>query len=192
MATGNLPIMRIVLLGAPGSGKGTQAARLSAHLGVPAVSTGEIFRTERVRDSDLGRSVANHLDHGQLVPDDIAAQVVRRRLSRLDTASGFLLDGFPRTVPQAVALDELLDLAGTRLDAALDLGVNRDEVIRRLSARGREDDTPTTAARRLEEYVEKSAPLVDFYRAQGKLATVDATGAVEDVTARAIAALAGI
>jgi adenylate kinase len=183
--------MRIVLLGAPGSGKGTQAERLSAHLGVPAMSTGEIFRAERVRDSSLGRSVATYLDHGHLVPDDITAEVVRRRLSRPDTAAGFLLDGYPRTVPQAIALDELLAVAGTQVDAALDLRVDRDEVIRRLSARGRGDDSPATAARRLEEYAEKSAPLVDFYRAQGKLATLDATGAVEDVTARAIAALAG-
>ena len=189
--TGNLPIMRIVLLGAPGSGKGTQAARLSARLGIPAVSTGEIFRAERDLDSNLGRRAAVYLDHGHLVPDDITAEVVRRRLSRPDTTPGFLLDGFPRTVPQAVALDELLAAAGTPLDAALDLSVDHDEVIRRLSARGRDDDIPATVARRLEEYADKTAPLIDYYRGQSKLTTLTATGTVEDITARAIAALAG-
>jgi adenylate kinase len=183
--------MRIVMLGPPGSGKGTQAARLSARLGVPAVSTGEIFRAERDRDSSLGQRAASYLDHGHLVPDDIVAEVVRRRLSKPDTAPGFLLDGFPRTVPQAVALDELLTAANTPLDAVLDLSADRDELIRRLSARGRSDDTPATVARRLEEYTAKTAPLIDFYRQQSKLTTLDAIGAVEDVTTRAIAALAG-
>ena len=191
MPTGSLPIMRIVMLGAPGSGKGTQAARLSARLGIPTVSTGEIFRAERDRNSSLGRRAASYLDHGHLVPDDIAAEVVRRRLSKPDTAPGFLLDGFPRTVPQAVTLDELLTAANTPLDTVLDLRVDRDELTRRLSARGRSDDTPATVARRLAEYAAKTAPLIDFYRQLGKLTTLDATGTVEDVTARAIAALAG-
>lgn len=188
-STGSLRIMRIVLLGAPGSGKGTQAARLSACLGIPAVSTGEIFRAERDRDSNLGRRASVYLDRGRLVPDDITAEVVRHRLTEPDTGPGFLLDGFPRTVPQAIALDHLLDAAGTSLDAALDLAVDRDEMVRRLSARGRGDDHPATVARRLDEYAEKTAPLIDFYRAQGKLATIDATGNVEDITARAIATL---
>lgn len=188
--SGNLPIMRIMLLGTPGSGKGTQAARLSTQLRIPAVSTGEIFRAERDRGSDLGRRATAYLDHGHLVPDDIVIEVVRRRLSQPDTAAGFVLDGFPRSVPQAVALDEILDTAGTPLDAVLDLTVDRDELVRRLSARGRGDDTQETVKRRLEEYADKTLPLIDFYRAQGKLATLDATGTVDEVTARAIAALA--
>ncbi|HEY2795286.1 MAG TPA: adenylate kinase [Micromonosporaceae bacterium] len=183
--------MRIVLLGAPGSGKGTQAALLADRLGVPAISTGAVFRAERDRDSALGRQVAVYLDQGCLVPDDVTAQVVRHRLADPDTTTGFLLDGFPRTVPQAKTLDEMLAAAGTSLDAALDLAVDRDEIIRRLSARGRADDNPTTVAQRLDEYADKTAPLLDFYRGQGRLVTVDATGEVETIAARVIAALCG-
>ncbi|ROO51864.1 adenylate kinase [Micromonospora sp. Llam0] len=212
--------MRLVLVGPPGAGKGTQAEFIAAHLVVPKISTGDIFRANVTQGTPLGVEAKRYMDAGKLVPDEVTINMVRDRLAEPDAAEGFLLDGFPRTTPQAAALDKLLADLGTALDLVLELVVDDDEVIRRLSGRRtcrgcgkiwhvefdapategrcdrcgaelfqRDDDKPETIAQRLVEYAEKTAPLVDFYGAQGKLVGIDATGPVEDVTVRAIDAL---
>jgi len=212
--------VRLVLVGPPGAGKGTQAEFIAAHLAVPKISTGDIFRDNVARGTPLGVNARRYMDSGQLVPDEITIDMVRDRLADTDAADGFLLDGFPRTVPQAVALDKLLADLGAGLDVVLELVVDDDEVIRRLSGRRtcrgcgkiwhvefdppvregacdrcggelfqREDDRAETVAERLRVYARDTAPLVDYYGAQGKLVGIDATGPVEDVTVRAIDAL---
>ncbi|HEY8451953.1 MAG: adenylate kinase [Micromonosporaceae bacterium] len=212
--------MRLVLVGPPGAGKGTQAEFIAAHLSVPKISTGDIFRANVAAATPLGVRAKAYMDAGQLVPDEITINMVRERLAEPDAADGFLLDGFPRTTPQAVALDKMLADLGTGLDVVLELVVDDDEVIRRLSGRRtcrgcgkvwhvdfdppqregvcdrcggelyqREDDRPETIAERLRVYARDTAPLVDYYGAQGKLVGIDATGPVEDVTQRAIDAL---
>ncbi|MBY8874047.1 adenylate kinase [Micromonospora sp. PLK6-60] len=212
--------MRLVLVGPPGAGKGTQAEFIAAHLSVPKISTGDIFRANVSQGTPLGVEAKRYMDAGKLVPDEVTINMVRDRLAEADAAEGFLLDGFPRTTPQAAALDKLLADLGTALDLVLELVVDDDEVIRRLSGRRtcrgcgkiwhvefdattrdgicdrcgaelfqRDDDKPETIAARLREYAEKTAPLVDYYGAQGKLVGIDATGPVEDVTVRAIDAL---
>jgi adenylate kinase len=212
--------MRLVLVGPPGAGKGTQAEFIAAHLSVPKISTGDIFRANVSQGTPLGVEAKRYMDAGKLVPDEVTIDMVRDRLAEPDAAEGFLLDGFPRTTPQAAALDKLLADLGTALDIVLELVVDDDEVIRRLSGRRtcrgcgkiwhvefdstsregicdrcgaelfqRDDDKPETIAARLREYAEKTAPLVDYYGAQGKLVGIDATGPVEDVTVRAIDAL---
>ncbi|MFC3501384.1 adenylate kinase [Micromonospora krabiensis] len=212
--------MRLVLVGPPGAGKGTQAEFIAAHLSVPKISTGDIFRSNVSQGTPLGVEAKRYMDAGELVPDEVTINMVRDRLAEPDASEGFLLDGFPRTTPQAAALDKLLADLGTALDVVLELVVDDDEVIRRLSGRRtcrgcgkiwhvefdattregicdrcgaelfqRDDDKPETIATRLREYAEKTAPLVDYYGAQGKLVGIDATGPVEDVTVRAIDAL---
>ncbi|HLV57859.1 MAG TPA: adenylate kinase [Natronosporangium sp.] len=212
--------MRLVLVGPPGAGKGTQAEFIAAHLSVPKISTGDIFRANVAAATPLGVRAKAYMEAGQLVPDEITINMVRERLAEPDASDGFLLDGFPRTVPQAVALDKMLADLGTGLDVVLELVVDDDEVIRRLSGRRtchgcgkvwhvdfdppqregvcdrcggelyqREDDRPETIAERLRVYARDTAPLVDYYGAQGKLVGIDATGPVEDVTQRAIDAL---
>jgi adenylate kinase len=212
--------MRLVLVGPPGAGKGTQAEFVAAHLSVPKISTGDIFRANVSQGTPLGVEAKRYMDAGKLVPDEVTINMVRDRLAEPDAAEGFLLDGFPRTTPQAAALDKLLADLGTALDLVMELVVDDDEVIRRLSGRRtcrgcgkiwhvefdaptresvcdrcgselfqRDDDKPETIAKRLVEYSEKTAPLIDYYGAQGKLVGIDATGPVEDVTVRAIDAL---
>jgi adenylate kinase len=212
--------VRLVLVGPPGAGKGTQAEFIAAHLAVPKISTGDIFRDNVTRGTPLGVNARRYMDSGQLVPDQITIDMVRDRLAETDSSDGFLLDGFPRTVPQAVALDKLVADLGAGLDVILELVVDDDEVIRRLSGRRtcrgcgkiwhvefdpplregrcdrcggelfqREDDRAETVAERLRVYARDTAPLVDYYGAQGKLVGIDATGPVEDVTVRAIDAL---
>lgn len=212
--------MRLVLVGPPGAGKGTQAEFIAAHLAVPKISTGDIFRANVAQGTPLGVEAKRYMDAGQLVPDEVTINMVRERLAEPDAADGFLLDGFPRTTPQAVALDKLLADLGDGLDLVLELVVDDDEVIRRLSGRRtchgcgkiwhvefdppsrdgqcdrcggrlfqRDDDKPETIAERLRVYARDTAPLVDYYGAQGKLVGIDATGPVEDVTVRAIDAL---
>ncbi|MEV5818106.1 adenylate kinase [Micromonospora harpali] len=212
--------MRLVLVGPPGAGKGTQAEFIAAHLSVPKISTGDIFRANVSQGTPLGVEAKRYMDAGKLVPDEVTINMVRDRLAEPDASEGFLLDGFPRTTPQAAALDKLLADLGTALDLVLELVVDDDEVIRRLSGRRtcrgcgkiwhvefdattqdgicdrcgaelfqRDDDKPETIAARLREYADKTAPLVDYYGAQGKLVGIDATGPVEDVTVRAIDAL---
>jgi adenylate kinase len=212
--------VRLVLVGPPGAGKGTQAEFIAAHLAVPKISTGDIFRANVSQGTPLGVEAKRYMDAGQLVPDQVTINMVRDRLGEPDAADGFLLDGFPRTVPQAAALDKLLADMGSGLDLVMELVVDDDEVIRRLSGRRtcrgcgkiwhvefdatsregicdrcgaelfqRDDDKAETIANRLVEYADKTAPLVDYYGAQGKLVGIDATGPVEDVTSRAIDAL---
>lgn len=212
--------MRLVLVGPPGAGKGTQAEFIAAHLAVPKISTGDIFRANVSQGTPLGVEAKRYMDAGKLVPDEVTINMVRDRLAEPDAGEGFLLDGFPRTTPQAAALDKLLADLGTALDLVMELVVDDDEVIRRLSGRRtcrgcgkiwhvefdapsveglcdrcggelfqRDDDKAETIAERLREYGLKTAPLVDYYGAQGKLVGIDATGPVEDVTVRAIDAL---
>jgi adenylate kinase len=190
--------MRIVLVGPPGSGKGTQAALLAEQLGVPAVSTGELFRAQVAGGTELGRQAAAFAAAGDLVPDDITVAMVGERLRRPDCRGGYLLDGFPRTVGQAEHLRDELAARGSGLDAVLELGVDDEELIRRMSARRvlvdgvwgvRADDEPETVRHRLAVYRELTAPLVDFYAAQGLLARIDAAGEVATVAARLLAAL---
>jgi adenylate kinase len=212
--------MRLVLVGPPGAGKGTQAEYIASHLSVPWISTGDIFRANVGQGTPLGLEAKRYMDDGKLVPDEVTINMVRGRLSETDAVDGFLLDGFPRTVPQANELDKMLADLGTQLDLVLELVVDNDEVVRRLSGRRtckgcgkiwhvefdptvkpnvcdrcqgdlfqRDDDKPETIAKRLVEYAEKTAPLIDFYGAQSKLVGIDATGLVEDITQRAIDAL---
>jgi adenylate kinase len=212
--------MRLVLVGPPGAGKGTQAKYLAKHFGIPQISTGDIFRANVAQKSALGLEAKRYMDAGDLVPDEITIAMVRDRLQQDDAASGFLLDGFPRTVPQAEALQGILEEMGTPLDAVLELKIDDDEVVRRLSGRRtcrkcghvwhqqfdppkeeavcdlcggrlfqRDDDKPHTIQRRLDVYAEQTFPLVEFYDDAGLLVTVEAVGAVDGVTKRAIAAL---
>src|SRR5687768_14157035 len=190
--------MRIVLLGPPGSGKGTQAAFLADELDVPAVSTGELFRAQVEQDTELGRTAAAYAAAGDLVPDDVTMAMVVERLTLPDCRGGYLLDGFPRTIGQAQRLREGLTAQGTRLDAVIDLEVADAELLRRMASRRvlvdgawvvRDDDRPETVRHRLEVYRELTAPLVDFYTADGILRRVDADGEVSIVAARVLAVL---
>ena len=190
--------MRVVLLGPPGAGKGTQARIIAGELGVPAISTGEIFRANVRGQTDLGRQATAYVDVGDLVPDEITVAMVRARLVDLDAGTGFLLDGFPRTTAQAEQLRGSLADLGHCLDRALELVVDVEEVVRRLSARRilvdghsvqRQDDRPETIRRRLEVYVQQTAPVSDFYEAAGLLSRIDAIGEVDVVAERALEAL---
>lgn len=190
--------MRIVLLGPPGSGKGTQAEILAEALGVPAVSTGELFRDHEARETELGRRAAVFAATGDLVPDDITLAMVAERLGRPDCRDGYLLDGFPRTIAQAEQLRDALAARGARLDVVLELVVDDDELIRRMSERRvlvdgvwtqREDDRPETIRHRLTVYREQTAPLVGFYADEGLLRQVDAMGEVADVAGRVLTAV---
>ena len=190
--------MRVVLLGPPGAGKGTQAQVIAGELHVPAISTGDIFRANVSGQTDLGKQAKSYMDAGDLVPDEITVAMVKDRLAETDAKAGFLLDGFPRTIAQAEQLRESLADLGNRLDCVLELVVDEDELVRRLSGRRmlvdgewvqRDDDKPETVRHRLGVYREQTAPLSGFYEDEGLLARIDAIGAVEEVTARAIAAL---
>jgi adenylate kinase len=190
--------MRIVMLGPPGSGKGTQAALLAEALGVPAVSTGELFRAHVAAGTELGRAAAAYATAGDLVPDDVTTAMLAERLGQPDCARGYLLDGFPRTVGQAERLRGELTARATRLDAVVDLEVPDAELVRRMATRRvlvdgawvvRDDDRPETVRHRLEVYRQQTAPLVDFYAAEGTLRRVDADGEVPVVAARVLAAL---
>ncbi|TFV49491.1 adenylate kinase [Blastococcus sp. TF02A-35] len=190
--------MRIVLLGPPGAGKGTQAQIIAGKLGVPAISTGDIFRANVSGQTELGKQVKTYLDAGNLVPDEITVAMVKDRLAEPDAESGFLLDGFPRSIPQAEQLRDSLTDLGQKLDSVLELVVDEDELVRRLSGRRmivdgkevqRDDDKPETVRHRLNVYREQTAPVAGFYEGEGLLARIDAIGSVEEVTARAMQAL---
>lgn len=187
--------MRIAFLGPPGSGKGTQAKLLGKRLGVPAISTGDILREAVRRETALGRRAKAIMEAGELVPDDVMIGLIHERLGSADAADGFVLDGFPRTVEQAQALDRLLEDHGTPLDAVLNLAVPEATLFERLLGRseqeGRSDDRPETIRERLRVYGEKNAPLVRFYEAAGLLTRVDGFGAVDDVTGRIDRVLSG-
>jgi adenylate kinase len=185
---------RIVLLGPPGAGKGTQGARLAARLRVPAISTGDLFRQHRHDGTELGRQVQHYLDAGEYVPDSLTNDMLAERLQDADAAAGFLLDGYPRTASQVQVLDGLLAGAGTALDAVLEITAPTEEVVARLVRRaaeqGRSDDTEEVIRRRLEVYTEQTAPLAALYADRGLLVQVDGLGAVDEVEARIAEALA--
>lgn len=185
--------MRLVLVGPPGAGKGTQAAVVAAALGVPHISTGDIFRRNVAGGTALGREAKGYLDAGRLVPDSVTNAMVRDRLREPDAQRGFLLDGYPRNPAQVVVLDQILADSGTRLDAVVELVVDRDEIAARLLERarreGRSDDTEEVVRHRFDVYDAETAPIVDHYRLAGLLRTVDGLGDVEDVTARVLAVL---
>jgi adenylate kinase len=179
--------VRILIVGPPGAGKGTQAKLLSAELGVAHISTGDIFRTQVEGRTELGRQVKEYLDAGTLVPDEVTNAMVAQRLTDDVCRAGFLLDGFPRTVGQAEALEALLRDRDCEIDTVLAFDVSEDQVLERLLARGRDDDTEDVIRHRQQLYRQETAPLLDFY--SDRLVTVPAVGSVPDVTARALDAL---
>lgn len=182
--------VRLTLIGPPGSGKGTQATRLATHLNVPAIHVGVLLRRQAADATQLGKASKPFLDRGDLVPDRLVAQMVLERLDQPDCADGFVLDGFPRTVSQAEALERHLLARGTALDAACYLEVPSREVRRRLGGRGRADDDDEVIRHRLAVFTTHLRPLLRYYRSRGLLVVVDAVGPVEVVTGRILAALA--
>ncbi|WP_016694613.1 adenylate kinase [Rhodococcus rhodochrous] len=179
--------MRLVLLGPPGAGKGTQAAILSEKLGVPAISTGDLFRANIGQGTPLGVEAKKYIDAGELVPAEITNNMVRERLAEPDAANGFLLDGFPRSVEQAKELENILEDLGVELDGVLSFVIDEDVVVERMLARGRADDTEDVIRNRLRVYREETAPLLDYYA--DSIITVDAIGEVEEINSRALSAL---
>ena len=208
--------MRLVLVGPPGAGKGTQAQFLAAHYSIPHISTGDIFRANLKAGTPLGLQAKGFMDNGELVPDSVTNEMVKDRLTHDDVANGFLLDGFPRNVAQAEVLRAILAEKKTPLHAVLEFSLANEEIIARLSSRRtckecgqpsvgqdkcpqcggdvyqREDDKAEVISRRLEVYQEQTAPIVSFYRNEGLLITVGALGSVEDITAHAISALSRV
>ena len=190
--------MRVVLLGPPGAGKGTQAQIIAGELGVPAISTGDIFRANVSGQTELGQKAKAYMDAGDLVPDEITVAMVKDRLAEADATGGFLLDGFPRTIAQSEQLRDSLAELGHELDRVLELVVDEEELVRRLSGRRmlvdgkevqRDDDKPETVRHRLEVHREQTAPLSGWYDERGLLVRIDAMGSIEEVTERALKAL---
>jgi len=187
-------LTRLIIFGAPGAGKGTQAVRIAESLGVPAISTGDIFRDNIKNETALGLQVKGILASGAYVPDELTNSIVRDRLAQADAVDGFLLDGYPRTQSQVSELDDMLAAAGTSLDAVLELTVDTDEVVERLLKRaalgGRADDTEDVIRHRLKVYDDQTAPLAALYRARGLLYQVDGMGEMDEVASRIQAVLA--
>jgi adenylate kinase len=210
--------MRLVLVGPPGAGKGTQAQFLAAHYGIPHISTGDIFRANLKENTPLGQEAKGYMDAGQLVPDSVTNAMVKDRLTWDDVANGFLLDGFPRNVVQAEVLRAILAEKRTPLDAVLELSIPNELIIGRLSSRRtcracgapsgpeasacsacggadlyqREDDKAEVISKRLDVYEEQTAPIIHFYRTEGLLITIDADGEISEITDRATTALARV
>ncbi len=181
--------LRLVMLGPPGSGKGTQAGLLAERLGVPAISTGDIVRGAIAEGNELGRRVEQIVSSGNLVDDETMGEIVRHRLSQDDAAGGFLLDGYPRTLPQADTLASVLDELGRGLTAVVMIDVPEDVLVDRMLGRGRADDREDVIRQRLEVYRRQTRPLVEHYRAQDALLAIDGVAAIEDVNASILAAL---
>lgn len=179
--------MRIVLLGPPGAGKGTQAQKLADKLGIPQISTGDLFRYNISNNTELGVEAKKYLDAGDLVPATLTNALVDDRLNDDDAKEGFILDGFPRSVEQAEALAQMLEKRGLALDAVLEFRVPEEELVSRLQGRGRADDTEDVIRNRFKVYRDETAPLLDFY--SDDLKTVDAVGELDEVFARALKAL---
>ena len=187
--------MRLIIVGPPGAGKGTQASRIAASFGIPAISTGDIFRANIKNETDLGKQVKDILSSGGYVTDEVTNAIVRDRLHEDDAAQGFLLDGYPRTLPQVDALDAMLAEDGHALDAVLELTVDEDAVVQRLIKRaeieGRSDDTEQVIRERQAIYRKETAPLAELYGQRGLLVQVDGMGEVDEVTTRIEEALRG-
>jgi adenylate kinase len=187
-------VTRLLLIGTPGAGKGTQAQRLSETFGIPAISTGDIFRHNVKNETELGKQAKAYMDRGEYVPDSLTNDLVRDRLSQADATDGFLLDGYPRTADQVAELDDILAEKSQHLDAVVMLSADVDEVVRRLLNRaieqGRADDTEEVIRHRLDVYEEQTAPLISVYAARDLVITVDGLGEVADVTNRIVDALA--
>lgn len=184
---------RLLLIGPPGAGKGTQAALLAEHFGIPAISTGDIFRANVKNETPLGLEAKGFMDRGEYVPDSLTNALVKDRLNQADAQKGFLLDGYPRTIDQVDRLDEFLDEMNQKLDVVVQLTADTEELIRRLSKRaqeqGRTDDTPDVIRRRQEVYEEQTAPLIDVYLSRSVVAKINGLGEVSEVTGRIIEAL---
>ena len=189
--------MRLLIMGLPGSGKGTQARVVAERLDIPAISTGDIFRENVRNDTPLGLEAKTYMDAGEYVPDDLTNRLVADRLSQSDANGGFLLDGYPRTLQQVGTLDEILDGHGHRLDAVIELtGITPEEVVERLHKRaasqGRADDSFDVIQRRIDIYIRETQPLIEVYADRGLLVQVDGIGQVEDVTERVLKVLDGL
>jgi adenylate kinase len=180
--------VRLALLGPPGAGKGTQAQKLSEKLGIPQISTGDLFRKNISDNTPLGVEAKRYLDAGDLVPSELTNKLVEDRIEQPDAADGFILDGYPRSVEQAQALDEMLKNHNTRLDAVLEFAVSEEELFDRLKSRGRADDTEEVIRNRMQVYRDETEPLLEYY-SHNNLQTVDAVGALDEVFARALQAL---
>jgi adenylate kinase len=185
--------MRVIMMGPPGAGKGTQATFVAEHFGIPAISTGDIFRAKVAEGTPLGLEAKRYMDKGEYVPDEITNKMVRNRIDEPDAEPGFLLDGYPRTLAQVEELDGMVEFTGHRLDAAVVLTVDSEEIVQRLLQRaeveGRADDTEEVIRRRQEIYREQTEPLIDVYRDRGLLVEVDGMGEVDQVTKRIFEAL---
>jgi adenylate kinase len=185
--------MRMLIMGPPGAGKGTQAKLIGEHFGIPAISTGDIFRSMKTADTPLARQVRAIMESGGYVSDEITNAIVADRLAAPDCEAGFLLDGYPRTLRQVQALDGYLASVGKPIDAVISLVADEEELIQRLLSRaqieGREDDNEETIRKRQHIYAEQTEPLLDVYRSRGLLVEVDGLGSVDEVSERVFAAL---
>ena len=186
-------MIRLLLIGPPGAGKGTQAAQLASRLAIPAISTGDIFRENVRNETPLGLEAKAFMDRGEYVPDSLTNALVRDRLNQEDALAGFLLDGYPRTIDQVEELDDILKVSDKELDVVVQLTADSDELLRRLTGRaaeqGRSDDTPEVISRRLAVYEEQTAPLIDVYAARGLVAKVNGLGEIDEVTSRIVRVL---
>ena len=181
--------MRIVFLGAPGAGKGTQAVRLARQLGIPHLSTGELLRSACQQQTDLGCAAGRYMKAGKLAPDEVVQAILVDRIAAPDCQSGYLLDGFPRTTVQASHLDSLLARQGKPLDLVIELRVDQNQLLARLAGRGRVDDEDSVIQERLQQYEQLTKPLIDYYQQRNLLTTIDGHGTPAEVFARVVAAV---
>lgn len=185
--------MRLLIMGPPGAGKGTQAKFIAERFGIPAISTGDIFRANVSQGTPLGVEAKSYMDKGEYVPDAVTNLMVRNRIDEPDAEHGFLLDGYPRTLSQVEELDGMIKHTGHQLDAVIVLTVDQEEIVERLHKRaieeGRDDDTPDVIRRRQEVYREETEPLIAVYKGRGLVHEIDGLGEVAEVTERIVAAL---